>query len=317
MGGKARHLAGAGIGLACSPALAFLVIQGVSRTRFFTDVLLSRPAPGGIGLSPPGLLGPAPGAVPLAALLFVAAAVLAGLLASMPWISPVAPAVAAVPLIAVDLYAHSSALAFVDITARAPFTGWNPAWQEVIGSRALLLLGGALAISAMAPWRWRAGAERARWADRHPVGVFLGIVALAGLWLVLQVSDASFGTTASPVRLFFRDEFLLLIVLGAVVVGLLTSARWLSPLAAVIAGAPLLAVGLLMLLAPSMAQGAIDRVVYGPVWQAATEDLAASGLLVLVGGMLLTSAAVPGRWRGLARPAIADAQPTPGVPLGV
>jgi hypothetical protein len=89
-----------------------------------------------------------------------------------------------------------------------------------------------------------------------------------------------------------------------------------SPVAAVIAGAPLFAVGLFTLVDPALAQAVIDRLVYGQTWQPVTENLAASGWLVLFGGMLLAAGAMPGRWLRAPRPVPGGPAPTAGAASG-
>lgn len=93
--------------------------------------------------------------------------------------------------------------------------------------------------------------------------------------------------------------------------GLLASARWLSPVAALIAGVPLVVVGLFALLMPSTAQSVIVQLVYGQDWQPATEFLAASGWLAFFGGMVLAAGITSGRWRQ-PRSAPEGATPMPG-----
>jgi hypothetical protein len=241
------------------------------------------------------------------------AAVLAGVLASAWWISPIAPLVAAVPLLALHFYGHSSLAALASLMLHAP-QGLGGFLQEAVISDAFLLIGGALAISAIEPWRWRTGEPPPRRANWHAVGVLAGMAAIPALWLVLQISQGGASSLGPPDILRFPGEFLLFMIGGAIVIGPLASARWLSPVAAVIAGGPLLAVGLFTLLAPATAQGVIVHLVYGTFWQPATESLAASGWLVLFGGMLLTAGIMPGRWRRESRSALEGASPTPGQP---
>jgi hypothetical protein len=83
--------------------------------------------------------------------------------------------------------------------------------------------------------------------------------------MIYHLVSAGAGVAAAPCLAYlFLDGIsrtVLFMIGGAIVMGLLASACWLSPVAAVIAGAPLLAVGLFMLLAPATAQGVIVHLV--------------------------------------------------------
>jgi hypothetical protein len=291
----ARHLIGAGIGVAAAPAGAFLVLDGIRGTVFLALQLQSSHVSPGL---PPGTGIRVPAHGPwLATLEFATAAAMTGVLAGAKRISPVAPLVAALLLLAIHFYGHSSVGAFLEISRHAP-ADLMIAIQDAIISDVFLLLGGALVVAALAPWRWRTSELPPPWANWHAAGVLVGMAAVPLLWLILQLSEgASSSIGITGVRIF-ADEFLLFMLAGVVVVGVLASARWVSPVAAVIAGAPLFAVGLFTLVDPALAQALIDRLVDGQTWQPVTENLAASGWLVLFGGMLLAAGAMPGRWRG-------------------
>jgi hypothetical protein len=289
-----RHLIGAGTGLLAAPAIAFLLLEGIQGTTFLSLALPSSHPPPGY---PPGTGIPLTvHSLWLPAAEFIGAATVAGVLAGARWISPVGPLVAALPFLVIHFYAHSGILAFAEVSRHVP-AGWMLAVNQAILSDAFLLLGGALAVSAIAPWRWRISRPSARWANWHALGVIAGMAAVPLLWFILQLSESAVTPIAAPVRLAFAGEFLLFMVVGAVTIGVLASGRWLSPVAALIAGAPLAAVGLFTLAAPAEAQSVIDSVVYGDTWQPATESLAASGWLVLFGGMVLVAGVMPGRWR--------------------
>jgi hypothetical protein len=148
------------------------------------------------------------------------------------------------------------------------------------------------------------------------VGVIVGIAAIPALWLVLQLSEGAASNIGPPGIVRSDSEFLLFMVCGAIVMGLLASARWISPVAASIAGVLLLVVGLFTLLMPSTAQNVIVQLAYGQDWQPATETLAASGWLVFFGGMLLAAGTTSGRWRRESRSGPERAAPTPGPMLG-
>lgn len=289
-----RHLIGAGTGLVAAPAIAFLMLRGIQGTMFLSLALLSSHPPPGY---PPGTGIPLTvHSLWLSAVEFIGAATVAGVLAGARRISPVGPLVAGLPFLMIHFYAYSGILAFAELSRHVP-ASWMLAVNQAIFSDAFLLLGGALAVSAIAPWRWRIGQASARWANWHALGVIAGMAAVPLLWFILQLSESATAAIPAPVRLAFAGEFLLLMIVGAIAMGVLASWRWLSPVAAVIAGAPLAVLGLFTLAAPTQAQSVIDRVVYGDTWQLSTESLAASGWLVLFGGMVLVAGVMPGRWR--------------------
>ncbi len=309
----ARHLIGAGSGVAAAPAVAFLVLDGIRGTVFLALQLQSSHVSPGL---PPGTGIRVPAHGPwLATLEFATAAAMTGVLAGARRISPVAPLVAALLLLAIHFYGHSSAGAFLEISRHAP-ADLMIAIQDAIISDVFLLLGGALVVAALAPWRWRTSELPPPWANWHAAGVLAGMAAVPLLWLILQLSEGA----SSPIGItgvrIFADEFLLFMLAGVVALGVLASARWVSPVAAVIAGAPLFAVGLFTLVDPALAQAVIDRLVYGQTWQPVTENLAASGWLVLFGGMLLAAGAMPGRWLRAPRPVPGGPAPTAGPASG-
>jgi len=300
-----RHLIGAALGLAAGPAIAFLFLDAIQRTAFLS-IAIESPAVPSVPAGPGFPLHSAW----LATAELLAAGALAGFLAAARWISPVASLAAAAPLLAIHFYGHSSFDALAQLFRNAP-AGLSMPLQDVIFSDAFLLLGGALVISAAAPWRWRTAARSQPWANWHAVGVIVGMAAVPGLWFILQLSQAAASNLGPPGVITFEAEYLLFMVAGLVVIGLLASARWLSPVSAMIGGAPLLAVGLFGLVAPGTTRSVIERLVYGVYWQPATETLAVSGWLVLFGGLLLTAGVLPGRWRQDPGSVQAVPEPTP------
>jgi hypothetical protein len=307
-----RHLVSAGVGIAAAPSVAFLFLDGVMRTAFLSSVMRINQVPG----LPPGVAAGLPlHSVWLAAIELAAAGVLAGVLAGAGWVTPVGPLVAGLPMLALHFYTHSTLATLADVMRYTP-SGLVLPFQEAVTSDAFLLIGGALTVSALAPWRWRAGQPPVAWANWHAVGVVAGMAAIPALWLVLQVSEGVASNMGPPGIVRSDSEFLLFTVGGAIVIGLLASARWLSPVAALIAGIPLVVVGLFALLMPSTVQKVIVQLVYGQYWQPATETLAASGWLVFFGGMLLASGITSGRWRREPRSAHEGAAPMPGPGLG-
>ena len=302
-----RHIVGAGIGMAAAPAVAFLLLDGIRSTTFLAHVMMSN-HPSGLtgGLTEGGGIRLA--SEWLAGVELLAAGALAGVLAGARRISPVAPLVAGLQFLAADFYAHSSGSAMLGIMLHGP-ASLVMEIQDAAFSRVFLLLGGALAVAALAPWRWRTSEPTSQWANWHAAGVIAGMAAVPVLWFMLQLSESAATGGGPPGIITSANEFLLFMVAGALVMGVLAAARWVSPVAAVIAGAPLLAVGLFTLAAPSPAQSIIDYLVYGQDWQPATESLAASGWLVLFGGMVLAAGAASGRWRREPRPV--PVRPTP------
>ncbi len=288
-----RHLAYSGLGVIAAPSVAFLFLDGIRRTAFLSLAIETTQLP---SLPPGAGLGLPMRSAWLAVVELAVAAVLAGALASSRRISPAAPLVAAVPLLALHFYAHSGLGALAELLRHTPANLVMPI-QVAMFSDAFLLIGGALAVSAIAPWRWQMSQPSAPFANWHAVGVIVGMMAVPALWLDLQLGEGAASNIGPPDILAFAGEFLLFIIGGAIVIGLLSSARWLSPIAALIAGTPLLAAGLFTLLTPTAAQSVIVHLVYGQDWLPATESLAASGWLVMFGGMLLTAGIMPGRWR--------------------
>ena len=303
-----RHLVSAGLGVAAAPSVAFLFLNGVMRTAFLAVAMETSQPP---GLPPAAVAGVPMHSAWLAAVELAAAGALVGVLAGAGWVSPVAPLVAGLPLLAIHFWANSGVATLAAVTRYAP-AGLVLPFQEAVTSDAFLLIGGALAVSALAPWRWRAGQPAQPWANWHAVGVIAGMAAIPALWLVLQLSEGAASNIGPPGIVRSDSEFLLFMVGGAIVMGLLASARWLSPVAALIAGTPLLAVGVFTLLMPTTAQNVIVHLVYGQDWQPATETLAASGWLVLFGGMLLAAGITSLRSRRRPRSVSEGTALTPG-----
>lgn len=188
------HLVSAGVGIAVAPAVAYLFLDGVMRTAFLSTAMQTSQLPG---------LQPGAGAVLplhsvwLAAIELAAAGALAGVVAGAGWISPVAPLVAGLPLLALHFYANSSLAALAGVIRHTP-SGLALPLQETMTSDAFLLIGGALTVSALAPWRWWAGRPPAQWANWHAVGIIVGMAAIPALWLVLQVSEGAASSIGPP-----------------------------------------------------------------------------------------------------------------------
>lgn len=184
------------------------------------------------------------------------------------------------------------------------------ATDTLLASGMWQLLGGILLVSAAMPWRW-AREEAAARRSRAGIGAFIGLFGIAGLWYLLQLASpvgyAFVTVTVGLPRVF--DLILLPQAAAAVVIGVFAAARRVSPAAAVVSGIPLLAAGLLLVLAPVGTARWIAPLVWGgqPVSFDSTQSLT-MGVLVLVGGLLLVAAAAPWRWRQpVAPPAAAPA----------
>jgi hypothetical protein len=162
------------------------------------------------------------------------------------------------------------------------------------------LLGGILLVSAAMPWRWTGKLPPAG-RDRTGIGVLIGIFCIFGLWYLLQL-DNPIGYVWLASRTGLQNVSFDLILLpqaaAATVIGALAAARWVAPVAAVLSGIPLLAVGLLLVITPVSAARWISWLVFGaqPISSGTGQSLS-FGVLVLVGGLLLVSAAEPRRWR--------------------
>src|SRR5215471_13555349 len=115
----------------------------------------------------------------------------------------------------------------------------------------------------------------------HLVGVLVGVVTVVFAAHLPHVFDL----------------ILLPQLAAAAVLGTLAAARWVSPIAAAIAGLPLLVTGLLLVLVPVDAGHGIARF----IWSSRAIELGVGqsvglGAFLLFGGLLATSAALPWRW---------------------
>src|SRR5262249_45585534 len=214
-----RHIVGAGIGLAAAPAVAFLLLDGIRSTAFLSHVMMSN-HPSGLtgGLTEGGGIRLA--SQWLAGVELLASGVLAGVLAGVRRISPVAPLVAGLQFLAMDFYAHSSGSAMLAIMLHGP-ASLVMEIQDAAFSRVFLLLGGALAVSALAPWRWRTSEPTSPWANWHAAGVIAGMAAVPVLWFILQLSASAAIGSGPPGIITSENEFLLFMVAGALVMGAL------------------------------------------------------------------------------------------------
>ena len=212
---------------------------------------------------------------------------------------PHAPIVPRLPLAAFGLYAHFDYVGSQLLLAHFP-TGMAPSADELERSGLWQVLGGTLLVSAAWPWRWTGRPAPAFRPDRGTLGVLVGVVAFADLWYLIQLANpVGFVTVVFAAHLPHVFDLILLPQLAAAaVLGTLAAARWVSPIAAAIAGLPLLVTGLLLVLVPVDAQHWIARFIWSsrPIMLGfgQSERL---GAFLLFGGLLATSAALPWRWR--------------------
>jgi len=298
MHSKSGHLLGALAGLIAAPVLAFLILKaGVDLTRIEAGVDLTRIEV--FAVSPPGFPPMSVAGSASAALLLAAAAVITGLLAGTWRLSPLAPLAAGLPLVALGLYAqfdyHGSAL----LLAHLP-TSMGPSADELERSGLWQVLGGTLLVSAAWPWRWTGKPAPSFRPERGLLGVPIGVVAFADLWYLLQLANPLGYATVVFAHHLPHVAYLNLLpqLAAAVVLGTLAAARWVSPIAAAIAGLPLLVIGLLLVLVPVDAQHWIARF----TWSSRPIELGFGqsvglGAFLLFGGLLATSAVLPWRWR--------------------
>ena len=170
------------------------------------------------------------------------------------------------------------------------------------------LLGGIMLVSAAMPWRWTGKLTPAR-PSRTEIGVLIGLFGIAGLWYLLVNPVGYSFVAARPGLASAVHPILLLQAAAAAVIGAFAAARWVSPVAAVFSGIPLLTVGLFLVIAPV----GTAQWTYPLIWGAQRVSSGGSGqslsigVLVLVGGLLLVSAAAPWRRQAWTPPAAAPA----------
>jgi hypothetical protein len=301
MHSRTGHLTGALIGLAAAFAVGYLLLKSAVQLQWIAMLYQSWPPGGQPGVTQPPPTPAVHGSVSAAGMLLVIA-VITGLLASTRRLSPLAPLLAGLALLAVGL-----AWAFY------PLETWMLGLPDNLGissddslmSGIWQLLGGILLVSAAMPWRWT-GKLAPAGRDRTGIGVLIGIFCIFGLWYLLQfASPAGFAGVAFRIGLprFSFDLSLLPQAAAATVIGAFAAARWVSPAAAVLSGIPLLTVGLLLVIDPVSAGRWTSWLVFGaqPISYGNGQPLS-MGVLVLVGGLLLVSATEPWRWRQLSTP---------------
>jgi hypothetical protein len=296
---KAGHAVGVLTGLIAAAALFFMVLKGAEGlTRI--EVFDTSPA----GFRPASTSGSASAAVLLAG-----AAVIAGLLAGTWRLSPVAPLLAGLALAAVGLYGRFDYLGMLRLMQHLP-AGLQPVFDELVRSGIWQVLGGILLVSAAWPWRWTGRLATSFRPERGALGVIVGVAAVPALWYLIQLANpVGYVTVVFEAHLPRVDYVDLLPQLAAAaVIAALAATRWVSPVAAAIAGLPLLVIGLLLVLVPVDAAQWIAPYAWSsrPIVLGEGQSLGL-GAYLLFGGLLVTSAALPWRWRPPARSAAPDA----------
>jgi len=303
MHSKAGHLIGLLVGVIAAPVLFFLILKaGEDLTRI---ELFDGPNPfGGPPMSTAGSAS--------AALLLAAAAVLAGLLAATWRLSPLAPLAAGLPLVALGVYAQFDYVGMLRLLDHLLPESLMPTAVDLEFSRMPQVLGVALLVSAAWPWRWTRTPVASPRPHRGAVGIIAGTAALPALWYLIQLANpvgysiVVFDAHLPRVSYLF---WLPQLAAGALMAAL-AAARWASPDAAGIAGLPLLVIGLLLALIPVDAARWIGPFVWSsrPISFGTGQSLS-MGALVLFGGLLATSAVLPGRWRQPSSSPAADDAP--------
>ncbi|SDQ61761.1 hypothetical protein SAMN04489764_1403 [Thermostaphylospora chromogena] len=144
---------------------------------------------------------------------------------------------------------------------------------------------------------------------RHLLGVLIGVVALPCVYLGLtygpEQTVRQLQNFASPASTW---PWLLALAAAALLVGVLATWRWVSPLASLVTGLPLIALGLAWVFMPSFATDLTNTL---NVFAATLGGVSgSSGLYLAVGVVLLPACVSPARWRGRTRRAPAHAAPS-------
>ncbi|HXW46845.1 MAG TPA: hypothetical protein VEL03_18790 [Streptosporangiaceae bacterium] len=291
-----RHLMGAAIGLCAAAAVCVLLAFGEWRA-LGVQVWAQVQYPAGPRVAGPELIAPV-GAT--AAALVAAAAILVGCLCGWRALSPAGPLAAGVALFGAGMFAAADFVQAARVLRRGELTD---GWQSLVTDHVLLVVGGVLVIAALMPGRWRAVGPALPRTRSSPamraVAVLAGIVAIPVAWYLVQLSNQGFYAYPNPTWLGFRPTADLenATVAGVVVVlGLLAASRPVPRITGVIAGTPMLAMGLAGLLAPRLASEAIRSLGFSPSWRYAILQALASCLTLLYGGILVVSGLAPESW---------------------
>jgi hypothetical protein len=289
MHGKAGHLVGVLVGVIAAPVLGYLILESATdlqRIAMFDN-------------SPPGFRPMSTAGSATAAVFLVAAAVIAGLLAGTWRMSPLAPLVAGLLLVALGLYGQFDYIGTLMLLSHLPVSVF-PASDELVRSGMWQVLGGTLLVSAAWPARWTGRPGASFRPSRGALGIVLGVAALPALWYLIQLANPVGYVTVALAAHSPRVYHLILVpqLMAAAVIGTLAATRWVSPDTPGIAGLPLLVIGLLLVLVPVDAAQWIAPFVWSsrPIALGFGQSISL-GAFLLFGGLLVTSAVLPRRWR--------------------
>jgi hypothetical protein len=303
MHSKSGHLIGLLAGLIAAPVLFFLMLKaGDDLTRI---ALFDGPnPPGGPSMSTAGSAS--------AALLLAVAAVIAGLLAGTWRLPPLAPLAAGLPLVALGVYGEFDFVGMLRLLNHLLPSSLMPTAVDLEFSRMPQVLGVVLLVSAGWPWRWTGRPVASPRPHRGAVGIIAGTAAFPALWYLIQLANpVGYSTLVFDAHLPRVSYLFWLPQLAAgALMATLAAARWASPDAAGIAGLPLLVIGLLLALVPVDAA----RWIAPFVWSSRQISFGigqslSMGAFLLFGGLLATSALLPGRWRQPSSSPAADDAP--------
>lgn len=284
----ARHVLGAGVGIAAAAAIAALLLAGeyeASLTQGWAAAQQGH-GPGSLAIGPPV------GSIRAAALIVLAGGVV-GVLCGWRKLSPAAPLAAGLPLAGLGL------LSWLDTWRMTLLAGGSLSqpWSRLVTDQVFLVIGCVLLLAAAAPARWRPPLgpplQSRGWTI---LAVLLGVVAVPLTWYLVQLTNMTPENYAAsywwPFRQNADDSVDLLFVLVIATLGVLVASRSLR-ITAIIAGAPMLALGLIGLITPSLANDLTGWAGFGPAWRYAILVDLTSGLPLLYGVILVTSGLAP------------------------
>jgi hypothetical protein len=283
-----RHLVGAGVGIASAGAVSVLLFGG-EYEAFSTQGWAAYQAASPTGPAPLPLAS-----VPAAVAIALAAGIV-GVLCGWRRLPVAAPLAAGLPLAAFGLLCWLDTYRVAQLFAGS----LGPPWMRLVTDQVFLVLGSVLLIAAAAALPRRRRPEPKQ-ADRSPrarwLPPVLGVVAIPVVWYLVQLTNLTVANYAStywwPFRPTASGTMTGIFVMTIAVIGVLAASRS-ARLTAVIAGAPMLIMGLIGLLAPTLARAMIDGAGFGPAWRHALLLDVTSGLPLLYGGVLVVAGLMP------------------------
>jgi hypothetical protein len=250
---------------------------------------------------------------PVATLLIAVAAALAGWLVTDRRVFSGATIVAGVALCGFGL--ADQQYSYREVRALLPSGSFSAAWAELNFNHVLIVLGVVLIIasfavrpSATAPSP-APGPAPVPSAGRQLAGIVVGLVCIPVVGYLMAVTSPTI-LHDDGLWLPLRNgvPYDLVVLIFAVVLGVLASARRLPPSVALVAGAPIFALGVLMLVAPESAVHVVAALVPSADLRFEIGQLTAAGMPMLYGGLLLVTAASPSRWGSRAPAAAPELQ---------